>query len=43
MGSFIPHQDVPAPCDNQLDEEDAWVVEKHHLQDWDPVSIAVGH
>lgn len=32
-------QDVPAPCDNQLDEEDAWVVEKHHLQDWDPTPV----
>lgn len=48
--SFIPHQDVaalsgaqPLAVGNQLDEEDSWVVENHHLHDWDPVSITVGH
>ena len=25
--------------DLQVDEEDAWIVENHQLQNWDPVSI----
>ena len=33
-------QDEKSTADaEQVDEEDAWVVENHHIQDWDPVSI----
>ena len=32
-------QDEKSTADaEQVDEEDAWVVENHHIQDWDPVS-----
>ncbi|XP_068758351.1 uncharacterized protein [Montipora capricornis] len=31
---------VQPPVDaDQLDEEDAWIVENHHLQDWDPTPV----
>lgn len=35
-------QDEKSTADaEQVDEEDAWVVENHHIQDWDPVSTFI--
>ena len=32
---------LPDDADLQVDEEDAWIVENHQLQNWDPVSIEI--